>query len=84
MERFHVVMLPCCTTTEKYDLFFTEQTPNGTTIDIKKASQFLTEGAAIEKRSGLNSLWRCCAQVRVVEIIPPVEQLFKLLPAGHV
>ena len=83
MERFYVVVLPGNTTTEKYDLFFTEQSHNGTTIDIKKASQFLTEGAAIEKRSGLNSLWRCCAQVRTVEIIPPVERQFNLLPAGH-
>lgn len=83
MERFYVVMVPGNTTPEKYDLFFAEQAPNGTTIDIKKASRFLTEGAAIEKRSGLNSLWRCCAQVRIVEIIPPVEQQFKLLPAGH-
>ena len=83
MERFHVVMLPSNTTAERYDLFFAEQAPNGTTTDIKKASRFLNEGAAIEKRSGLNSIWRCCAQVRAIEIIPSVEQQFKLLPAGQ-
>ena len=83
MERFYVVLLPSNTTPERYDLFFAEQAPNGTTIDIKRASRFLTEGAAIEKRSGLNSLWRCCAQVRIVEITQPVEQQFNLLPAGH-
>ena len=83
MERFHVVMLPGNTTPERYDLFFAEQAPNGTTIDIKKASRFLTEGAAVEKRGGLNSLWRCYAQVRIVEITPPVEQRLKLLPADH-
>ena len=83
MERFYVVMLPSNTTTEKYNLFFAEQAPNGTTIDIKKASRFLNESVAIKKRSGLNSIWHCCAQVRVVEVTPPAEQQFKLLTAGH-
>ena len=83
MERFYVVLLTSNTIPEQYDLFFAEQAPNRTTTDIKRASRFLTEDAAMERRSSLNLLWRRCAQVRAVEIIPPVERQFNLLPAGR-
>lgn len=82
MNKFYVVMLPANTIDVQHDVFYTSATAWGNTDFIEEATRFKTETDASNRRGELNKLWRCCAQVRAVEIVPPVAERLKLLPAG--
>lgn len=49
------------------------------TDDLKAATQFETQMDALHCRNQLASAWRCCAQVRAVEVAPPVDEQYKLV-----
>ena len=82
MNKFYVIMLPANTTATTRDVFHSSAAPYGNTYLIEDATHFKSELAARNRRSELDKLWRCCAQVRAVEIVPPVAERLKLLPAG--
>lgn len=82
MQKFYVVMLPANTTGVQHDVFYTSSTSWWSTDLIEEATRFKNESAAQDHRSELNMLWRCCAQIRAVEVIPSVAEQLKLRDPG--